>query len=105
MVSLNRTIGTRAAKIAAESPEFEDGAQSIARDVRAEAGKHRVTGDFQSSVVVKPVKGSRGVTDRLVTSTDPAALSIEYGHLVKSKRGVKYVRGKHVFGTVAARHR
>lgn len=105
MVSLNRTIGTRAAKIASGMPEFDAAAQGIAREVRTEAAKHRLTGAFQSSIQVKPVRGSKGVTDRLVTSTDRAALSIEYGHFVRTKNGVKYVRGKHVFGNVAAKHR
>ncbi|UQN30657.1 DUF5403 family protein [Brachybacterium kimchii] len=107
MVSLSKNIGTRAAKIACELPEFDGAADGIRAEVSAEASRHSDTGHFASSIKKERVRGSRGVTDRLITSTDRAALSIEYGHFAHGSKdsSVSYVPGKHVFGTVAERHR
>lgn len=80
MAFVRKNASTIAAQIASEHPVFDAEAQKVATAVRAEAAKHNRTGRFLGSIKVETVKGPSGVTDRLVYSDDPNALSIEYGH-------------------------
>lgn len=73
--------GVLAAKVAGEDPEMDAVAERVRSAIVAAAAPHTKTGDYVGSVQVSRVRGKRGVTDRLVTVTDPAAADIEWGHL------------------------
>jgi hypothetical protein len=74
-------VGTQAAIIACDLPEFIAIAEAIAAAARVEAAKHTDTGAFLASIHVEKVAGKRGVTDRQVVADSPDALWVEYGHV------------------------
>ncbi len=90
-----------AAIIAGNHPEMDRGAARVHRSVRSVAIGHRLTGDFIDGLTVQTVPGEIGVgrqvNDRVVSSTDPGTLSIEYGHFVryKNSRRVRWIPGQH----------
>lgn len=90
------------AVMAGKRGEMDGAAHRVKRAVLAEAAKHRLTGAYTAGIRVEKVPGVSGtgqqVTDRVVVSTDPATLSIEYGHLqrFKNSRRVKWVPGQHI---------
>lgn len=105
MVYVIPNAGPIAAQIAGRSVEMDVVAGRTLRAVRTVAAGHRLTGDYMNSLSVQTVKSrlpSRVgyVDDRLVVTTDPAALSIEYGHFVRFKnaRRVRWVPGQHIMG-------
>jgi hypothetical protein len=95
----------QAARIAGRSAEMDIVAEAIAREIRDLAIGHSITGAFFESIDTAEIRGKRGVTDRIVYSADPAAVSIEFGHLTRLGRGVEgprqYVEGLHIFGRAA----
>lgn len=101
MAYVNERVRVDAAIIAGQSAEMDVVAGRVFRAVKAVAASHRNTGSFISKLVIATVPGEQGtgrqVSDRVVTSTDDATLSIEYGHLVrhKSARRVTWVPGQH----------
>lgn len=101
-VYIKESVRVTAAVIAGGRGEMDGAANRVKRAVLAEAAKHRLTGAYAASIRVERVPGISGtgrqVTDRVVSTTDPGALSIEYGHLhrFKNSRRVKWVPGKHI---------
>lgn len=99
---VNGSVRVEAAIIAGKSAEMDVVAGRAQRAVRTVAAAHRNTGAFINGIVVATVPGERGtgrrVDDRVVSSTDPGTLSIEYGHIVRHKnaRRVTYVPGQHI---------
>lgn len=99
---VNESVRVDAAVIAGRSAEMDVVAGRVHRAVRTVAAAHRHTGAFIQGLVIETVPGERGtgrqVSDRVVSSTDPATLSIEYGHMVRHKnaRRVTWVPGQHV---------
>ena len=99
---VSERVRVDAAVIAGRSTEMDVVARRTLRSVKIVAGAHRNTGAYIRGLVIQTVRGERGtgqqVTDRVVSSTDPATLSIEYGHLVrhKSARRVSWVPGQHI---------
>jgi hypothetical protein len=77
------SAGTTAAKVAGEHPEMDAVADRMAAAIVTTAAPHTRTGGFVGSVSVRRVRGKRGVTDRLVEVTDPAAEHIEFGHATR----------------------
>lgn len=81
MVSLNRGVSTEAARMIGDSAAFDSVMEQRANRIRSLAPRR--TGAFQESIQVRKVPGKNGVTDREIYSDDPAALSIEFGHVTK----------------------
>lgn len=80
-----RRLNGMVAGIAGLDPEMDLAAAKVLARIEAVASRHDKSGDFASSFRVSRVK-YHGVTDRMVESTDPAALSIEYGHMTRSSK-------------------
>ncbi len=99
---VSERVRVDAAVIAGRSVEMDVAARRTLRAVKIVAGGNRNTGAYIRGLEVHAVRGERGtgkqVTDRVVTSTDPATLSIEYGHLVRyaNARRVRWVPGQHI---------
>ena len=103
-----------AALIAGNMPEMDEGAEEVLAAVRELAAEHRDTGAYRESLhltrepAVKPSRyGGKRVTDRVVWTDDPNALSIEYGHL-QGERGSgerKFIPGLFIFNRAADRFR
>ena len=89
--------GIDAARIAGEDPEMDRVANKLAALIKAEARGHRASGrEFADSIVVRKVRGRRGVTDREVVATDPLAAAKEFGHVIRNTADgpdLGYVRG------------
>ena len=79
MVYLNHGVSTEAARMIGDSAEFDSVMEQ--RKNRIKSLAPRRTGAFQDSIQVRKVPGKKGVTDREIYSDDPAALSIEFGHV------------------------
>lgn len=80
--------------------------EAIAGEVSAAAiglaAEHIETGDFARSIHIRKDRLSPSGRDRLVYSDDPAALSIEFGHNVRtSDGGLRPVDGLHILGRAA----
>lgn len=101
-VYIKESVRVTAAVIAGKRGEMDGAAHRVKQAVLAEAAKHRLTGAYSTGIRIEKVPGVSGtgrqVTDRVVVSTDPATLSIEYGHLqrFKNSRRVKWVPGQHI---------
>lgn len=103
-----------AALIAGNMPEMDEGAEKVLAAVRELATEHRDTGAYRESLhltrepAVKPSRyGGKRVTDRVVWTDDPNAVSIEYGHL-QGERGSgerKFIPGQFIFNRAADRFR
>ncbi|MFD5864358.1 DUF5403 family protein [Agromyces sp. NPDC127015] len=76
---------------------------ALARDVRGRVRRQIMarafdTGEFHSTVKIANRVGPYGVRDRVIYSDDPAALAIEYGHLVITRvKGARRVRSTGAF--------
>lgn len=101
-VYIKESVRVTAAVIAGNRGEMDGAAAKVKRAVLAEAAKHRLTGAYTAGIRIEKVPGELGtgrqVSDRVVSSTDPATLSIEYGHLqrFKNSRRVRWVPGQHI---------
>ena len=96
MVWVNPKASLIAAQIASGDAVFDAAADEVAARVRANAAGSKRTGRFFASIKVEKVSGPSGVTDRLVYSDDPNAMSIEYGHFTDGAKPV-WVPGKFAF--------
>jgi len=92
MAHVDKSIELEAARIAAN-------ARDIAKTARSLAPKD--TGDFARSIKRKVHITSQGVADQIIYSDDPAAPSIEFGHIIQG--ATTWVPGHHVFGKTAAK--
>ncbi|MFF7293225.1 DUF5403 family protein [Microbacterium sp. NPDC008134] len=97
--------GSMAAQIAGQSGEMDVVANRGLSAVRSIAAAHRLTGEYISKTYVVTVPSLEPskvgpIDDRLIVADDKAAVSIEYGHLVrfKNSRRVKFVPGQHIMG-------
>lgn len=89
--------GIEAAKVAGLDPEMDAVAARMAAAIRLVAARHRRTGSYDASVRVVLARGKRGVKDRLVEVTDPAAEHIEYGHMAERADGAAvYIHGTRI---------
>ena len=83
MAHVDKSVELEAARIAADTDEFA------------------ATGDFARSIKRKVHITSQGVADQIIYSDDPAAPSIEFGHIIQGT--TTWVPGHHVFGKTAAK--
>lgn len=95
--SIHKDASVIAARLAGESPVMDAAAEKLAGRIRTAAGAEADTGAFARSIKTARSKGKKGVTDRVVYSDDPGAISIEHGHV----QGSSYVPGKHIFTNTA----
>lgn len=91
-------LSTRAARLAGRSSAMAAAALNVLMEAKALAARHVRTGGYISSFNVTTVPGKNGVTDRLVTNHDPAAVSIEFGHITTTGRRVG---GQRIMGRAA----
>lgn len=102
MAEVYPSAGTTVAIIAGRTQAMDAGAHRVLTAVRGVAARHTLTGAYMSKLSIVSARGQSGngrrVTDRLVVADDPAAVSIEYGHIqrVKGARRVKYIPGLHI---------
>lgn len=99
MAHVDKSVELEAARIAADTDEFAANARDIAKTARSLAPKD--TGDFARSIKRKVHITSQGVVDQIIYSDDPAAPSIEFGHIIQGT--TTWVPGHHVFGKTAAK--
>lgn len=84
-----------AATAAGDHPEMDAAANRVKAAILATAARHRKSGDLNRSLIITTV--GRG-KDRLISSTDPNILSIEYGHWRNNADGQReWVEGIRVF--------
>lgn len=81
--------GTNVAKLPGVQAELDKGAQKVLVRAKANAAAHFKTGAYSASLGVAVVPGKRGVKDRMVYSSDPAAVPIEFGHVAADGRVVQ----------------
>lgn len=84
MARVYKGAGTMAARIAGEMSEMDSAVARVESAIKAEASDDVDTGDFMDSIESGRIPGKKGVTDRAVWSTDPAAFAIEFGHTAKN---------------------
>lgn len=88
--------GTKVAKLPGIQPELDKVASEILARAKARATPHVDEGDYLASLQVRSVPGRKGVRDRLVESTHPASVAIEFGHLNYTKKGAVFVPGQYI---------
>ncbi|WP_382307284.1 DUF5403 family protein [Herbiconiux sp. UC225_62] len=96
MAQVYKPAGIIAARIAGESAAMDLAALVVLGRVKMVAARHRLTGNYMRSLEIKKVRGRNGVKDRLVSATDPAAISIEYGHYPVRIRRKKHAGSRRV---------
>ena len=88
----------KAARMAGKSPQMDAAAQRVKAGMVADALTSAATGAFADSISVsRDMYRRRRVLDRVISTDDPAALSIEYGHRAGKGEDATYVPGKFVF--------
>lgn len=92
MAYVSRHIDLEAAILASQEEKFDRLAARVEKTAKALAP--RETTAFARSIKRKVTPTPRGVQDQTVYSDDPAALSIEYGHMTPAGN---YVSGHHTF--------
>lgn len=106
MAVVHSNVGVVVARIVGNHAVMDATAQKVLARARQVAGQHRLTGTYLGSFQVSRVPGRSGVTDRLVSNTDKAAVSIEYGHFTRqgrtSQAPPRFVPGQHIMGKAAA---
>lgn len=99
MATVDRMVHLPVSIMVGKSREMDRAAEGVRDRVIANAMRHRLSGAYIGSIKIGRVRGRQGngllVTDRLVFTTDPGALSIEYGH--KNSRSGKFVPGQYIF--------
>lgn len=95
-----RDLSQEAARMASAGTVMDAVAVEVMASVARYAAPHVDTGSFISRMAIRHVPGKKGVVDRVVESYDPAALSIEFGHLTKGRR-VRRVPAQRVMGRAA----
>lgn len=109
MASVESHVRLTAAIIAGGDPAMDRAAGNLRSNLVAEAARHNLTTAFMNSFGVMTAPGASGpgqqVSDRIVYTTDPGAMSINYGRKYVNKETGETTRvpGKHVFERAIAR--
>ena len=105
MAYVVKNIGVIVARMAGEDPIMDQVAAKLYALAVAEAERHRLTGSYIRHLKWESTKGKKGVRDRIVLATDPASISIEWGHAVRRKGersdnspDFEWVPGQHIMG-------
>ena len=94
MAQVFKGAGTKIAKLPGVQPVLDTAAAGVLARATANASAHVDTGEYLSKLHVQPVRGKKGVRDRLVVAGHPAAISIEYGHLSRNRS--TFVPGQYI---------
>lgn len=86
---INRNASLVAARIAGDEPIMDVAAAMLLAIAKARATEHILTGEYISKLSMRKARGKKGVKDRLVVAGDKAAISIEFGHSVRTNRTKK----------------
>lgn len=98
MASVAKFAHIEAARVASHHPAMDIGAAKVKSVLLGVIASHTKSGDLARSIRVIDRPTKSGVVDRLVESTDPNILSIEYGHWWYNPRGeLEWVEGIRVF--------
>lgn len=87
MATVYKGVGVKIAKLPGVQPTLDTAADVILARAEALATARVDTGSYLKSLGTRKIRGERGVMDREVYADDPAALSIEFGHLAEKKKG------------------
>ena len=102
MAEVFKNVPNQVARMAGTSLEMDVVAGKLLAIAKGRAIKHRLTGAYMAQLKIENVPGKKGVRDRLVVAGDKAAMSIEYGHTVRtgnddpSKPDLKWVPGQFI---------
>ena len=100
MATVDRMVHLPVSIMVGNSRALDTAAAQVKANIIAQAAKHRLTGAYMQSIKIEKVRGRQGngrlVTDRLIFSDDPAALSIEFGHW-QGKQNRRFVPGQYIF--------
>jgi len=99
MAWVSRTAHILAAREGGERVEMDTVAKNTKFKILALMGPHNKSGEFSRSIRIRSVMGPARVRDRVVESTHPEAVNIEFGHMWVTPEGkvIKRVAGIHVF--------
>lgn len=97
MAKVYKTATKAASIIAAGDPLMRQTAERVESTAKAEAAKHKDSGDYLRSI--QTARGGGQVKDYIVYSDDPLAISKEFGHTTPDG---KFVDGVHAFGKALA---
>lgn len=93
MARIHPGAGTKIAKLPGVQPELDAAAGAILSRAKANAAGRADSGAYARSLGVKATPGRKGVKDRVVYTTDPGAVPIEFGHI---SEGGKWVPGQRI---------
>lgn len=93
MARVYKNAHVEAARIASNDPIMKARAERVHGIARAEAAKHRDSGEYFNSIKIK--RGGGRVKDWIIYTDDPVALSKEFGH---ARPDGRWVDGVHAFG-------
>lgn len=97
--------GTEMAKLVSKTAALDEGAGKVLAAAQAIAARHTRTGKYAASLKVGTER-HKGVDDRIVYSDDPAAESIEFGHMTRRAKGavgpLRWVPGLRILGRAMA---
>ncbi|MBN6777431.1 DUF5403 family protein [Pseudoclavibacter alba] len=94
MATIYKHVTRSVAKLAADEGALDGLARKIEESVIFFASEHVDSGHYAHSI--KTEKAGRG-KDRLVTTDDPNAYQIEWGHAVETEKGPVWVPGQYIF--------
>lgn len=95
-VVINPRAHAIAASIVGDDSVMDLVADQILRIAMMKAARHRETGNYMRNLKVITAPDRNG-KDRLVVADDPAAVPIEFGHILITRRG-RRVKGRWVPG-------
>lgn len=93
MAKVYKNAHIAAARIAVEDPVMQARARRVHGIARAEAAKHRDSGEYYNSIKIK--RGRGRVKDWIIYTDDELALSKEFGHAAPDGH---WIDGVHAFG-------
>lgn len=88
MAQVYKGAGTKVAKLPGIQPELDKAARTILNRAKGLAARRADSGRYLRSLNAVTVPGKKGVKDRLVYSSDPGAIPIEFGHISRSGKWV-----------------
>lgn len=87
MAKVYKGTGTKVAKLVGKTAPMDAAAEKVQAKAEANAATRRDTGAYSGSFKTTSVPGKKGVTDRMVYNSHPAAVAIEFGHFTGEEGG------------------
>lgn len=102
MADVDAGLGDWIAENVDMGPELDEVIHRVKDAASALAAGHTETGAYEASLVVAVDTTSKSKQDRILYSDDPAAISIEWGHVAPSADGAgQRVPGQHIMARAA----